>query len=61
MLAQIILLLPCGYYCSVSPPHGTVRKSACVIVADPGPEVIKLVSCSTEMRIKFHQLIKPIR
>ena len=42
MSAKILLLLPCGYYCSMSSPHGTVRKSACVIAADPGPEVIKL-------------------
>ena len=43
--------------CSVTLPQGAMVWSAVVVL--PGPEVIKLFSCSTQLSIAFQLLIKP--
>ena len=48
--------MSCYCTCSVTLPQGAVGWSAVMVL--PGPEVIKLFTCSTQLNIEFQMLIK---
>ena len=45
------------YFVCVTIPCGVLGQVLCLIVSIAGPEVIMLVSCSTQLSMKFNVLI----